>query len=390
MIMSHHKAQKAVRIAKLICHFGFLALGLLFLSRNLSRHPTSTTHGIATGVQTKLYQKSSSTGSSFTIERVCAGVRTRLQTQKGLRFALSDVNNIREVETPPQTYRSRAPTQRGAPPKFRFPIDIRLHYTQTHEDVAQGSFVIQPVLALLAELTKVQTYHLIEGAIGEIGVHHGKFFVGLAHLAKNHEKLWACDVFEDQALNVDGSGFGDRSAFERACQSNGIGNEDVDVNSGGSADITQLPYRFRLFSVDGGHTRELTVNDLTVAASHLEEGGIIILDDITNLAWPGVIDGFFTWMSYFPQRYAPFFVGYNKVFITQERYHKLFYDTLVQYAANAPEGMRLSIEPGSNTNPHKSKDSGPNQFKWSGYAFVWGDNTVNVTTATSEWTKAIS
>ena len=32
-----------------------------------------------------------------------------------------------------------------------------------------------------------------------------------------------------------------------------------------------------------------------------------------------------------------FFVGYNKVFITQERYHELFYDTLVQYAANAPE-----------------------------------------------------
>ena len=61
---------------------------------------------------------------------------------------------------------------------------------------------------------------------------------------------------------------------------------------GGSADITQLPYKFRLFSVDGGHTRELTVNDLTVAASHLEEGGIIILDDITNLAWPQVIDGF--------------------------------------------------------------------------------------------------
>ena len=34
-------------------------------------------------------------------------------------------------------------------------------------------------------------------------------------------------VFEDQALNMDGSGFGDRRAFEQACQSHGIGNEDV-------------------------------------------------------------------------------------------------------------------------------------------------------------------
>ena len=326
-----------------------------------------------------------------TNEMVCAGVKARLRKDKGLRFALTDSLNLsgqRHSDVLEIDQMSLA--SNNTPIPFRFPEEIRLRYIQEHDSVAQGSFLVQPVLALLAELTKVQARHSIRGAIGEIGVHHGKFFVGLAHLAMNHEKLWACDVFEDQALNMDGSGFGDRRAFEQACQSHGIGNEDVDVNSGGSADITQLPYKFRLFSVDGGHTRELTVNDLTVAASHLEEGGIIILDDITNLAWPQVIDGFFTWMSYFPQQYAPFFVGYNKVFITQERYHELFYDTLVQYAANAPEGMRLSKEPSSNTNPHKSKDSGKNQFKWSGYAFVWGDNTVDVTTATSEWTKAIS
>ena len=41
-------------------------------------------------------------------------------------------------------------------------------------------------------------------------------------------------------------------------------------------------------------------------------------------------------MSYFHNN-MHLFVGYNKVFITQERYHELFYDTLVQYAANAPE-----------------------------------------------------
>lgn len=273
---------------------------------------------------------------------------------------------------------------------YRFPVQNRVAYASYNEDVAQGSFVIEPVIALLSLLTRAQHKLGIQGALGEIGVHHGKFFVGLAHLALEHEKLYACDVFGEQKLNLDGSGFGDFDAFKSACTKGGITPDAVTVEKRSSSSLPSLPYKFRLFSIDGGHTRELTVNDLTLVACHLQSGGIIILDDITNFEWPGVIDGFFTWMNYFPVEFAAFFVGYNKVFITHSEYHNTYYSVLLHYSHQAPEGMKLMTSPSSNKNPHKSKDSGSNQFSWLGAPFVYGDNSVNLTIAREEWLKFIS
>ncbi|HEX7000004.1 MAG TPA: hypothetical protein VF322_17865, partial [Gammaproteobacteria bacterium] len=49
------------------------------------------------------------------------------------------------------------------------------------------------------------------GNAAEIGVHHGKLFILLSLLC---DHAYAIDVF-DSALNVDGSGAGDRTIFER-------------------------------------------------------------------------------------------------------------------------------------------------------------------------------
>ena len=94
-------------------------------------------------------------------------------------------------------------------------------------------------------------------------------------------------------------------------------------------------------------------------------------------------------MNLFPEDFAPFFVGYNKVFITQTKYHTCYYEALVRYATEAPKGMLLSIEPVSNVNPHKSQESGMNRYTWLNHPFVWGDNGVNLTIAIAEWIKVI-
>jgi hypothetical protein len=44
------------------------------------------------------------------------------------------------------------------------------------------------------------------GAVGEIGVHHGKFFMPIAGYALQEESAVALDLFEDQSQNFDGSG----------------------------------------------------------------------------------------------------------------------------------------------------------------------------------------
>ena len=56
------------------------------------------------------------------------------------------------------------------------------------------------------------------------------------------------------------------------------------IHVGSSLELKSLkPFSFRLFSIDGGHSRVLTVNDLTLAAHHLVSGGILILDDVFDV-----------------------------------------------------------------------------------------------------------
>jgi hypothetical protein len=46
----------------------------------------------------------------------------------------------------------------------------------------------------------------IFGAVGEIGVHHGKFLIPIVGNALMEEPAVALDLFEDQSANIDTSG----------------------------------------------------------------------------------------------------------------------------------------------------------------------------------------
>lgn len=47
----------------------------------------------------------------------------------------------------------------------------------------------------------------------------------------------------------------------------------------------------RLISIDGGHTRQTTCNDLWIADRALQASGIAILDDLYRADWSGVTAG---------------------------------------------------------------------------------------------------
>lgn len=221
---------------------------------------------------------------------------------------------------------------------YRYPQDIRINYAQYgNNKVEQGSAPIEGPMALLTYLSKIQTMQLsIKGSIGEIGVHHGRFFVGLAHLAMNNESLWACDVFEDQQLNIDKSGKGSYELFKQAIMTNGIEENDVQIIKGSSSDLNSVLVNnslptFRIFSVDGGHTRQLTHNDLLLAAINLTPGGIIVIDDFPNFSWWGVLEGTFTTLNNIPFTLAPICIGYNKLYLTTPEYHDLYCNALINH-----------------------------------------------------------
>lgn len=219
--------------------------------------------------------------------------------------------------------------------ELKYP-DYAMNYFRTGQTrIDRGSANIETPLALLAYLSKLQLRHGVTGSIGEIGVHHGKFFVGLGLLARKNEQLFAADVFDNQKLNIDHSGNGSMTPFVNNLAANGIDTKDVVIVADSSANLpanftmNHNLKQFRLFSVDGGHTLSLTYNDIILAALNLAPGGIIVVDDIPNLDWWGVLDGVFNIMANAPFTIAPFYIGANKMFFTTPGFHEIYYKALL-------------------------------------------------------------
>jgi hypothetical protein len=148
----------------------------------------------------------------------------------------------------------------------------------------------------VASVSAIQRKHSFGGGVGEIGVHHGKLLILLCLAAGKDDSCLAVDVFENQALNLDKSGRGDREVFLRNLEKwcgvpsklSVIGKSSLDVTS---KEILASSGPIRLLSIDGGHTEECVLNDVRLAEEVLSDEGIVIFDDCFNQSWPGVSTG---------------------------------------------------------------------------------------------------
>ena len=133
------------------------------------------------------------------------------------------------------------------------------------------------------------------------------------------QKDIAIDVFENQQLNRDQSGRGDRAQFLGNLQRWGGRPADVIIVQQSSldlnpADIMRAVGHVRLFSVDGGHTEECVTNDLNLAQSVLCDGGILVLDDFFNEYWPEVAIGTMKFLTSSASRLEPFAITPGKTY----------------------------------------------------------------------------
>jgi hypothetical protein len=165
----------------------------------------------------------------------------------------------------------------------------------------------------------------IRGSVGEIGVHHGRLFILLYLLARPNERGFAIDIFEKQELNVDNSGKGDRKLFEANLRGVGADLTMIDIICASSLDVSpqrieELSGPVRLFSIDGGHTSTITLNDLRLAEATLVDGGVVMLDDVFTSTFPGVAAGLATYLLG-EGRLVPFAITPDKVLMTQPEHH---------------------------------------------------------------------
>ena len=170
---------------------------------------------------------------------------------------------------------------------------------------------IFPVVRCLDEFQEQQS---LSGDIAEIGVHHGKFFLVLHNCLRSEERSVAIDVFGDQKANIDQSGRGDLGAFQENLRLHANVPERCTVIAQDSIEMCESEMRSilsgglgtRLFSVDGGHTPEHTINDLLLAISVSHSYGVIFVDDYYNPHWPGVHIGLTRLFSSTFPKFVPF------------------------------------------------------------------------------------
>jgi hypothetical protein len=84
---------------------------------------------------------------------------------------------------------------------------------------------------------------------------------------------------------------------------------------------------FRLLSVDGGHTLEVTLHDMMVASCLVRDGGIVVLDDFPNPSWLGVAEALMHFV-HAQDRLVPFLHGANKVWFTTPDHVHVYQDMM--------------------------------------------------------------
>jgi hypothetical protein len=182
--------------------------------------------------------------------------------------------------------------------------------------------------AFITDLSRIQTGNGIIGSVAEIGVHMGRLFILLKLLTQDSEQAIAIDIFGDQHLNTDRSGFGDQDHFlhnvaEHASMERLVvlQRSSLEVKAD---DILRRVGRCRLFSIDGGHTEDCTLNDLRLAEGALAEDGIAILDDYFNESWPDVSTGAARFFCDPMTGLRPFAITPNKLYLARPAYHALY------------------------------------------------------------------
>jgi len=225
---------------------------------------------------------------------------------------------------------------------------LRYMHGGLHQVEGWAQPAVFPVLRLIDEYQQAEK---LAGDVAEIGVHHGKFFIGLHNCLAEGELSLAIDIFDDQRLNVDRSGSANLQRFldnlaqhafepERCLR---IAGDSLDVRLQDVAAACQRPVRTRIFSVDGGHTPEHTINDIQLAISLSHAHGVIFVDDYYNPHWPGVHIGVNRLYDSSYPSFVPFGYVRDKLMLTSLSWQKTFFDLLVNRYSGEPHFKAVTM-----------------------------------------------
>jgi len=187
---------------------------------------------------------------------------------------------------------------------------------------------------IFKEVLACQQRQGVEGAIAEIGVHHGKSFVPLAAFSGT-SKLYAIDLFGDQGKNIDQSGNGDCDTFINNLKRFSIDLSRLVIDGRMSGDVTADDIRsaagaVRFFHIDGGHHFDAVTGDIRLAVDVLADGGVIAIDDVFRPEWPEVSIATFCSKEFVAKDIVLFAIGFNKAYFSRRAHAEAYQEALVR------------------------------------------------------------
>ena len=223
---------------------------------------------------------------------------------------------------------------------MNMPEKINRYIKKEHKNV--DGWLSEIAASIIVKLADIQNEKNIHGPVCEIGVHHGKLFILLHLLTQNDELSVAWDLFEDrQVENVDASGSGNKAIFIKNLTRHKCNLKKIRICTENSMNLTEEKIlqtcggNVRLFSIDGGHTSDITYNDMLLAVKTIAQGGLIILDDYFNYMFPGVSEGVCKLIFEGKVKLYPVVIAGNKFIFTNEKEYATYYmDSLMTFGGN--------------------------------------------------------
>jgi len=168
-----------------------------------------------------------------------------------------------------------------------------------YDEVKQlpGYFTYDDTVAF-SLLLATQSISGVSGDVLEIGSYHGRSTAVIARYMNHGERLVVCDTFEESAEDtypVPPTPDGLRRTLKRLAPNMDPG--CLEIYACRSDELTLAGANLRFAHIDGGHSHEVALHDLRLAASHLSPHGIIAVDDYKHPQWPEVttaVDAFMT------------------------------------------------------------------------------------------------
>lgn len=184
-----------------------------------------------------------------------------------------------------------------------------------------------PISTLLV-LDHIDKFGTKTGGAMEIGIHHGQLYLALNQMISPEFKSYAIDVFDRQDLNIDNSGIGSKHKFMfNLNEYDRHQGTNTNIIEGDSTDLAIFNNveKCHYISVDGGHTPEHVINDLSVACKIVTNNGVVIVDDYLNHWWPSVTEGIYKYLMTTPTL-VPFATSANKMWMCKLSFKRQYFE----------------------------------------------------------------